>query len=101
MRFYLISDNVDTEIGLRLAGIEGEAVNDAAGVEKALLAAMNREDTGVVLITKRLGEMCPGLLVGLKKKYARPLIVEIPDRHGAGGTNAIADYVRDAVGIRL
>lgn len=101
MRFYLISDNVDTEIGLRLAGIEGEVVNDAAGVEKALLAAMNREDTGVVLITKRLGEMCPGLLVGLKKKYARPLIVEIPDRHGAGGTNAIADYVRDAVGIRL
>ena len=24
MKFYLISDNVDTEMGLRLVGIEGE-----------------------------------------------------------------------------
>lgn len=26
MKFYLISDNVDTEMGLRLVGIEGEVV---------------------------------------------------------------------------
>ena len=27
MKFYLISDNVDTEMGLRLVGIEGEVVH--------------------------------------------------------------------------
>ena len=27
MRFYCISDNVDTQIGLRLVGIEGEVVH--------------------------------------------------------------------------
>ncbi|HEX3027523.1 MAG TPA: ATP synthase subunit F, partial [Clostridia bacterium] len=29
MRFYLISDNVDTQVGLRLAGIEGVVVHKA------------------------------------------------------------------------
>ena len=27
MKFYLLSDNVDTQIGLRLVGIEGEVVH--------------------------------------------------------------------------
>jgi V/A-type H+-transporting ATPase subunit F len=101
MQFYLISDNVDTEVGLRLAGIEGEVVNDAAGVAVALDAAIKREDIGIVLITQRLGEMCPGLLVKLKKEHSRPLIIEIPDRHGSAGTNSISEYVRAAIGIKL
>ena len=28
MRFYLISDNVDTQVGMRLAGIEGVVVHE-------------------------------------------------------------------------
>jgi V/A-type H+/Na+-transporting ATPase subunit F len=101
MRFYLISDNVDTEIGLRLAGIEGEVVQDAKGVEAAFERVFKREDIGIVLVTQLLGEMCPGLLVKLKKEHARPLIIEIPDRHGLKSTNSIAEYVRDAIGIKL
>jgi len=101
MRFYLISDNVDTEVGLRLAGIEGEVVNSAEGVQAAFDKVFQRDDIGVVLITQLLGEMCPGLLVKLKKEHPRPLIIEIPDRHGSTGTNSIAEYVRDAIGIKL
>lgn len=101
MRFYLISDNVDTEVGLRLAGIEGEVVNDPAGVAGALDSAIKREDVGIVLITKLLSDMCPGLLVKMKKEHNRPLIIEIPDRHGSSGTDSIAEYVRAAIGIKL
>ena len=36
MRFYLISDNADTLVGMRLAGIEGELVHDAQAVEDAV-----------------------------------------------------------------
>ena len=28
MKFYLISDNVDTQLGMRLAGIEGKVVHE-------------------------------------------------------------------------
>ncbi len=34
MRFYLISDNVDTQVGMRLAGIEGVVVHEADEVRK-------------------------------------------------------------------
>ncbi|MEI6580119.1 MAG: V-type ATP synthase subunit F [Eubacteriales bacterium] len=101
MQFYLISDNVDTEVGLRLAGIEGEVVNDAEGLEKAFKAVLKRDDIGVVLVTQVLGEQNSALLVKLKKEHARPLIIEIPDRHGSVGTNSISDYVRAAIGIKL
>jgi len=101
MRFYLISDNIDTEVGLRLAGIEGEVVSNADEMEAAFERVLKRHDIGIVLVTQLLGEMCPGLLVKLKREHPRPLIIEIPDRHGAKGTNAIAEYVRDAIGIKL
>ena len=40
MRFYLISDNIDTATGLRLAGIEGTVVHEDWEVERALRSAM-------------------------------------------------------------
>ena len=46
MRFYLISDNADTLVGMRLAGIDGELVHDAQSVEDAVnrcLAADSRD----------------------------------------------------------
>ena len=101
MQFYLISDNVDTEVGMRLAGIEGEVVHDAEGLAKAFEAVLKRDDIGIVLVTQLLGELDPDLLVKLKKEHTRPLIIEIPDRHGSVGTNSIAEYVRAAIGIKL
>ena len=60
MRFYLISDNMDTLTGMRLAGIEGEVVHDPESVEKALNTAMAAEDIGIVLITELLVKAMPG-----------------------------------------
>ena len=41
MRFYLISDNVDTAMGMRLAGIEGVVVHEDSEVRDALTKAMD------------------------------------------------------------
>ena len=40
MRYYLISDNVDTIVGMRLAGIQGDLVHEAREVEQSLSKAM-------------------------------------------------------------
>ena len=95
MRFYLISDNVDTQVGMRLAGIEGVVVHEADEVRRELTKAMDMEDVAVVLITERLLTLCPELVYDFKLNRKRPLIVEIPDRHGNGRTkDSITRYVR-------
>ena len=33
MKMYLISDNIDTYTGMRLAGVEGAVVHEKAGAE--------------------------------------------------------------------
>ena len=82
MRFYVISDNVDTQVGMRLAGIEGVVVHEEDEVRKALSDAMEQEDIAVVLMTEHLVRLCPELVDDLKLNRSRPLIVEIPDRPG-------------------
>lgn len=102
MRFYLISDNVDTQVGMRLAGIEGVVVHTAEEVQKALDDAVKQEDIAVVLITETLLSLCPTTVYNIKLNSRRPLIVEIPDRHGNGCTkDTITRYVREAIGVKI
>ena len=96
MRFYLISDNADTLVGMRLAGIDGELVHDAQSVEDAVNRCLADEEVGIILITRPLCELCGDFITQTK-----PLIVEIPDRHGSQGSDSIARYVRDTIGIKI
>lgn len=102
MRFYLISDNVDTQVGMRLAGIDGIVVHETAEVQKAIKEVMEMDDVAVVLITETLLALCSELVYDLKLNQKRPLIVEIPDRHGNGRTkDSITRYVREAIGVKI
>ena len=102
MRFHVISDNVDTQVGMRLAGIDGVVVHEPAEVRKALTEAMEMKDVAVILMTERLISLCPELVYDLKLNRKRPLIVEIPDRHGNGRTkDSITRYVREAIGVKI
>ncbi len=102
MRFYLISDNVDTRVGMRLAGIVGEVVHTADEVEQQLEKACALPDVGVVLITSKLVQLCPELVYRYKLTQKLPLIVEISDRHGEGGVSqAITRYIKESVGISI
>ena len=102
MRFYLISDNVDTAMGMRLAGIEGVVVHEDSEVRDALTKAMDYDDVAGILMTERLVSLCPDLVYNLKLNRKQPLIVEIPDRHGNGrAKDSITRYVRDAIGVKI
>ncbi len=102
MKFYLISDNVDTLMGMRLAGIEGVVVHKEHHVRAELKKAMDMPDVAVILMTENLVSQCPDLVYDLKLNRKQPLIVEIPDRHGNGRTaDSITKYVQDAIGVKL
>ena len=102
MKFFLLSDNIDTKMGMRLAGIDGVVVHEADEVRRELEKAVEDPEIGVILITNKLLNLCPQLVYDLKLNRKRPLIVEVADRHGTGQlSEAITRYVKDAVGISI
>ncbi len=102
MRFYLISDNVDTQMGMRLAGIEGVVVHEPNEVRSELSAAMEDKEIAVILMTEKLVKMCEELVYDYKLNRRQPLIVEIPDRHAASSiTENISRYIESEIGLKL
>ena len=102
MKFFLISDNIDTQTGMRLAGIEGVVVHERQEVLEVLEKVLHREDVAVILMTTRLVETCPEVISELKLKLKKPLIEEIPDRHGSAKIGETIDrYVSEAIGVKL
>ena len=102
MKYYLISDNVDTLMGMRLAGIEGVVVHKEEHINQELKKAIANPDIAVILITETLVSKSSDLIYDLKLNNKQPLIVEIPDRHGNGRTSdSITKYVREAIGVKL
>ena len=102
MKMFLISDNVDTYTGMRLAGVEGVVVHGETELRAAIGQVLQDKEVGIVLLTERFGRECPGVLSEIREKYRVPLFVEIPDRHGTGRSrNFITDYVNQAIGLKL
>ena len=102
MQFFLISDNVDTQLGMRLAGIDGVVVHEAQEVKEALEKEVEDPQLSIILITDRLLTLVQDYVYDLKLNRKEPLIVEIPDRHGAGrARGAITKYIQDAIGLKI
>ena len=72
MKMYLISDNVDTYTGMRLAGVDG------------------------------VGQEFPDIIDTFRLERKMPLLIEIPDRHGTGRQkDFITSYITEAIGLKL
>jgi V/A-type H+-transporting ATPase subunit F len=102
MKFYLISDNIDTQKGMRLAGIEGVVVHEYDDTLQALESCLSDESIGIILITEKLAALMPEKINNLKINETKPLVVVIPDRHGTKREpDSITRYVRDAIGVKI
>ena len=54
------------------------------------------------MITEGLMKLCPEVILDMKLTSHRPLIVQIPDRHGsARPSDSIMQYVREAIGVKI
>jgi len=102
MKIFLISDNIDTQIGMRLAGIEGVVVHGRQEFIRALSEATDNSDIAIILITVKLSALASEFIADIKLNKKKPLIVEIPDRHGAGkADDFITQYVKEAIGLKV
>ncbi|MBQ7596781.1 MAG: V-type ATP synthase subunit F [Clostridia bacterium] len=101
MKLYLICDNPDTAVGMRLAGIEGVIVKDEVGASDSLNKVVKDENVSVVLMNRSLFSVCENTVKAFRKAHSVPVIIEIPDRQSAGTGSSLADYIRNTVGISI
>lgn len=102
MKMYLISDNVDTQIGMRLAGVDGCVAHTADEVLAQIKRALSDKDLGILILTEKAGDTVKEYLRSLKLTLHTPLIIEIPDRHGSRDiANSINSLVQESIGLKL
>ena len=59
MKMFLISDNVDTYTGMRLAGVEGVVVHEREELKRELDRVRADREIGIVLLTEKFGRDFP------------------------------------------
>ena len=84
MKMYLISDNIDTLTGMRLAGVEGVIVHEHDELKKALERTIADKEIGIILLTEKFGREFPD---GLRQNPAEGLrLLQITRFHIEGGS---------------
>lgn len=99
---FLISDNVDTYTGMRLAGVDGVIVHERKELREQLEKVLQDKSIGIVLLTEKFGREFPDILDEFRLERKIPLLIEIPDRHGTGRKkDFITSYITEAIGLNL
>lgn len=62
MKMFLISDNVDTYTGMRLAGVDGVVVHERKELREQLEKVLQDKSIGIVLLTEKFGREFPDIL---------------------------------------
>jgi V/A-type H+-transporting ATPase subunit F len=102
MKFFAISDNIDTITGLRLAGIKGVVVHERAEVIEALEKAVEDNDIGIIIMTELLAEMLQDEVKEIRLDATKPIITIIPDRHGERRRpDYITNYIKESIGLKI
>ncbi len=102
MKMYLISDNVDTYTGMRLAGVDGVVVHEREERREELDKVLHDKSVGIVLLTEKFGQEFPDIIDRFRLERSIPLLIEIPDRHGTGRKkDFITSYITEAIGLKL
>lgn len=102
MKAFLLSDNIDTQAGMRLAGMDGVVIHTRDEVLEQLKAISQSKEIGIILITEKLAALVSQEIKKLKLDMNLPLIVEIPDRHGTTRSKeSITKYVKESIGLKI
>ena len=100
MKMFLISDNVDTQTGMRLAGVEGVVVHEREELYDTLQKTLADKEIGIILLTEKFGKEFPDILEDVRLNHKLPLLIEIPDGTGRA-PDFITSFVNESIGLKL
>ncbi|MEG1837144.1 MAG: V-type ATP synthase subunit F [Synergistaceae bacterium] len=102
MKAFLVSDNHDSLVGMRLAGVPGCLVHNSEEAFAAINEALKRKDLAILAVTEKAAEMAQDIIQQLRERGELPLVVEIPDRFGTKrGADFLTKYVQEAIGVKM
>jgi len=102
MKTFLISDNIDTVVGLNIAGIRGIVVSSKEQCAEEIRKLLDNKEIELILITEKAALLVPDLIEKIKLEMKFPLITEIPDASGSiKEENDILQYIKRAIGLNL
>lgn len=101
MRSYLICDNEDILIGMRLAGIEGVIAKTREAILEVFERVISDGNIGIVIVTEKTLSKAEEEIMKVKLEKDYPLIIAIPDRDEEKREDYIAKYIRESIGIKV
>ena len=85
-----------------MSGVDGVVLHKEDELRDKLNELMKEDDIAIIMITSTLLNLIRDTVYDLKLNCPKPLIIEIPDRHGNGRTkDSITKYVKDAIGVDM
>lgn len=101
MESYLISDNEDTLLGMKLAGIEGELMTDDEAIIKKIDALIKEPNIGIIMLTHNIKVRIEDEVMKRKLQARDTLIVEVPGPGESIERDFITKYIRESIGLKL
>ena len=72
MKSFFISDNHDTWVGMRLAGIDGVLLHTKEEVLQTLKTATADPKIGIIILTEKIVDLAPDVIMEYKIKNKKP-----------------------------
>lgn len=74
MKIYCITDNVDTVVGLKLAGCDGISLEKQCEIEEKIDEVLKDQDIGVLVVTESIYEKSKEKIDDIRLNKRFPLI---------------------------
>lgn len=102
MKAYVITDNVYTLVGMKIAGVEGDLVDSTHSFKSIFNPVTTNDKIGVVMIAPKLITANQELVNKVRFNQTVPVIVEIPgpDEY-KDDQNKITETIQKAVNISV
>lgn len=103
MKSFLISDNKETLIGMRLTGISGVILESEEEIIKKIDALIKDDQIGIIMITGGIMRKAEEAIMERKMQASETLIVQIPGTHedGEDDEGRLTRYIRESIGLKL
>ncbi len=101
MRSFLISDNSETLVGMRLAGVGGILLDDRESIVSKIDELIADPEVGIIMVTGGVMKKAEEEIMERKMRESRTLIVQIPGTHDETDEDRISRYIRESIGLKF
>ncbi len=101
MKSFLICNDQETLVGMRLAGVQGIILTDRTEVLSMIERKIKDDETGIIILTKAIMQMAEKEIMAIKLKSKFKLIVEIPGAGLSYEDDYITRHIRESIGIKI